>query len=103
MANVLTHPLSVIDTAGATSTINNFILRMVQWIDDAADIADDDDLVLTINGITMTCKIQLTANTVNNLVLYQIGPFNPGVRVNSFTVTTLDAGVIHVWSGGRWD
>lgn len=82
------------DTAGATATMEHFGLRELQWVDDGADIADDDDLVLAINGATITGKIALTANTVNDLCVWRLGPFNPPLIVSSFTLTTIDHGVL---------
>lgn len=72
-------------------------VRLIQWIDDNADIADDDDLVVVINGATITGKIALGANTVNNLCVWQLGPFSPGLPVSDFTITTIDHGVLLVF------
>jgi hypothetical protein len=98
MANQLNSRLTVIDTNATTLSGLSFI-RLIQWVDNAADIADDDDLVLVMNGITITGKIALTANTINNLVVYQIGPFSPGIPVTDFTVTTIDHGELLVFLG----
>ena len=101
MANILTSNPYVIDTAAtiwptATNKGTNRV-RLIQWIDDNADIADDDDLVLTINGVAVTAKVQLTNNTANTPTIYEIGPFNPGIPVTSFEVTTIDHGILVVW------
>jgi hypothetical protein len=95
MSNQLTSNPIIFDAAASAS--GTYLVRQIQWVDDAADIADDDDLVLTINGVTFTHKIALAANTVNNTVVYQAGPFNPGIRVIDFTVTTIDHGILVVW------
>ena len=98
MANLTTTNPMTFDTAGATSlvTTQKFI-RLIQWIDDNADIADDADLSITINGSTLVHKVQLTANDVGNTCVWQVGPFNPGIPCSYFYVTTIDAGVLHVW------
>jgi len=73
-------------------------LRLVQWIDDNGDIVHDSTLVLTINGITLTAKIQpLNDNLHFGAVAWQIGPFNPGISVTSFVITTMATGHLHVW------
>ncbi len=91
--NLVTNPMTV-DTAATlwSGTIKN--VRYIQWIDDAADIADDDDLLIVINGATITGKIALTANTVNNLCVWEFGPFDRGIPVDSFIVTTIDHGLL---------
>ena len=91
--NLVTNPMTV-DTAGTLWSNSVKYVRQVQWLDDGADIADDDDIVLVINGATITGKIQLTVNTVNNLCVWEFGPFNPGVPVDSFIVTTIDHGLL---------
>jgi len=64
--NLVTNPMTV-DTAATLWSNSVKYVRQVQWMDDGADIADDDDIVLVINGATITGKIQLTVNAVNNL------------------------------------
>jgi len=64
--NLVTNPMTV-DTAATLWSNSVKYVRQVQWLDDGADIADDDDLVLVINGATITGKVQLSVNAVNNL------------------------------------
>jgi len=72
-------------------------LRLVQWVD-TADIVHDSTLVLTINGVTLTVQIQpLNDNLAFGAVVWQIGPFNPGIPVTSFVITTMATGHLHVW------
>lgn len=82
---------------GASYSHGPKYVRLIQWIDDAADLTDDDDLVIVINGATITGKIALGANTVNNLCVWQLGPFSPGVPVSNFSITTIDHGVLLVF------
>jgi len=96
MANVLTSNPKYID-ASAGSAFGPANIRLIQWVDDAADIVDDDDLVFVMNGITITGKIALTANTINNVAVWQIGPFSPGIPCTSFSVTTIDHGALLVF------
>lgn len=82
-------------TTGASWTGEKYVLGF-QWIDDAADIADDDDIVFVANGVTFTAKIQLTANTVNNVAVWEMW-FPRPVAWNNFSLTTLDHGAFIVW------
>lgn len=97
MANDLTSNPMYVDSAATLWANTNKMVRLVQWIDDNADIADDDDILVVINGVNIAGKIQLTANAVENLCVWQLGPFSPGVTVQSFVVTTIDHGVLYVW------
>ena len=90
------NPLRYDTTTGASWTGVKFV-RQIQWVDLNEDITDSDELVMTINGVTVQCELQVTANTVNNAVVWNIGPFNPGIPVKDFAVTTLDSGVVYVW------
>ena len=55
MANdLVTNPMTV-DTAATLWSNSVKYVRQVQWMDDGADIADDDS-VLVINGATITGK-----------------------------------------------
>jgi hypothetical protein len=100
--------MPVVKAAAATVTDKAINLRLIQWIDDAGDIADDDDIVLTINGVALTGKVQIGTTAggaaveavtpnVGNIVVWQIGPFNPGIHVTGLVVTTIDHGAVHVW------
>lgn len=73
-------------------------VMLIQWVDNAGDIVDDSTIVLTINGVALTTKLQLE-ETISNygVVVWEIGPFNPGVPVDSFVVTTMATGELHIW------
>jgi hypothetical protein len=74
-------------------------VRLIQWVDDAGDIVDDSTAVLTINGVALTVKLQLEATISSyGVVVWQLGPFNPGYVVSDFVVTTLGTGHLHVWT-----
>jgi hypothetical protein len=97
MANSLnTNPIRVEAAATAWSGKTRRV-RLVQWVDDNGDIVDDSTAVLTINGCALTVKIQMEANINNNPVVWQLGPFNPGIPVDSFVATTLGTGHLHIW------
>jgi len=100
MANVMTGSIKQIDTAGATSAVTGWRrIRLIQWFNDNDDIANDDDLVFVLGGITITTKAIVEASGVGHqpLVVYQAGPFNPGFKVDGYSVTTIDHGVLYIW------
>ena len=98
-------------TSSAETVTDQLVkLRLIQWVDDAEDIVDSDDLVITVNGQTLTAKIQVATTTggeaveavspnIGNVVVWQIGPFNPGIWVRGLTTVTIDHGAVHFW----WD
>lgn len=84
-------------TAAAVITDQIVNLRLIQWVDDAKDIANDSNCDLAINGTTIHAQIQMTADETHGVVVWQIGPFNPGITVRGIEVVTLDHGAIQVW------
>ena len=74
-------------------------VRLIQWVDDNADLVDNSTLVLSINGVALTVIIQIDADDVSlkGAVAWQIGPFSPGVPVSDFIVTTMGTGELHIW------
>ncbi len=98
MANDLSANPYVIDTAGATSLVSGYTyIRLIQWIDDNADIADNDDLVFELNGQTVTIKVQRGGTPDYGVVVYEAGPFNPPISAENFQVTTIDHGTLLVF------
>lgn len=107
MGNTLTSNPVYVDTA-ATAWSGPGTVRLIQWCDDNADIADDDDLSITVNGVTIAVKAQIgttgggtpvedVSPNVGNVCVWQIGPFNPGIPVTDFIVNTIDHGVLLIW------
>ena len=100
MANIMFSNPKLLDTTGATSEIKYFSLRLLQWVDYNADIADNSNLIMTINGIALEATVQMDAGAGGfdpNAVVWQIGPFSPGIHITSFRLDTLSAGQVHVW------
>jgi len=102
MANQTTGNPMVLDTAATIWASGTKKVRLIQWINDAGDINNTNaDLIFTINTTTITLKIDKhdTDASVdeNDVIAYQAGPFNPGIGITNFVLTTLDAGVLHVW------
>ena len=100
MGNTLTSNPIHCDAAGTlwTTSVPPKSVRLIQWIDDNGDLVHDSTLVLTINGVALTAKIQpLNDNLAFGAVAWQIGPFNPGISISSFVITTMGTGHLHVW------
>ena len=86
------------DGAEALWTARPTKVRLIQWIDNNGDLVHDSTLVLTLNGTTLTVKIQPLANALGfGATAWQIGPFNPGFSISDFTITTMATGELHVW------
>ena len=67
MANALTgNPIRVESAATIWTASKKAKVQLIQWIDDKADIADNDAIVLTSNGVGIKGKIP-GPNTNNNL------------------------------------
>ena len=101
MANQTTSNPKIFDTSGTITGI--FGLRLIQWVDNAMDIADADNCVFTVNGVTLTAQVQRGATENESpdggAVLWEIGPFNPAMACHDLTVTTVAHGELHVWVG----
>lgn len=97
--NLVSNPLRI-DTAAAAWAKEHKSVRLIQWIDLNEDIADSDELSMVINGVAVQCELQVevTANygTIG-AVLWNIGPFSPGIDIIDFEVVTIDGGVVYVW------
>ena len=98
MANsVYTNPIRM-EAAGTVWNKENRKVRLVQWVDDNGDLVHDSTAVLTINGCALTVKIQPLNDALGfGAVAWQLGPFNPGIAIDSFVVTTLGTGHLHIW------
>ena len=100
MGNSLTTNPMRIESA-VTAFDETRFLRLAQWVDDAGDIANDSTLVLTINSCALTVKYQMLADISPLIVLWQLGPFNPGMLIHTFVVTTMGTGHLHIWLDQR--
>ena len=95
MANQTTGKVKIIDTAAGSGHSGVVRIREIQWIDDAGDIADGDDLSITIDGATLAIKQNIGSDVgQENLIVWRLGPFNPGLKVNGYLVNTIDHGVV---------
>lgn len=100
MANNLNSNPVYIDAAASSTLSGLSRIQLIQWVDDNADIANDDDLVMVINGVTVTIKPQrheTPASVDGGGVVYEAGPFSRPIAVTDFSVTTIDHGALLVW------
>ena len=98
-ANVLTSNPIFIDTAAGSALTGERKIQLIQWIVTAAP-TDLDDLSFTLNGVTITTIVPITATAGEEAypcVLFQAGPFARPIRAKDFVVNTLDSGVVLVW------
>lgn len=73
-------------------------VTLIQWVDDNGDLVHDSTLVLTLNGVALTFKIQPLADQLGfGAVAWQAGPFSNGVMISDFVVTTMATGHLHIW------
>ena len=98
-SSLTTNPMRIDEAVTAFDEAR--FLRLCQWVDDAGDIINDSTLVLTIDGCALTVKYQMLADISPLIVLWQIGPFNPGMLIRSFVVTTMGTGHLHIWLDHR--
>jgi len=94
MANKLYgNPIIMDNTTGATWSGIKYV-KEVQWLDDAGDIANNDILIIAVNGVTITRKV-LTATLLESG--YQIfGPYDKGIPWQDVTVT-IPHGALVIW------
>ena len=93
MANAGTGNVLVLDSTGTIWSNSTKFVRMIQWVDDNGDIVDDSTLVVAINGVSITVKYQMAAN-VSNIIVWQLGPFYPGIPVDSLAITIAQGNLI---------
>lgn len=98
MANELNSNPVYIDTASGSTLSGQRQVQLIQWLDDANDVADGDDLSFTLNGVTVAIKANLGSDVGQQLtVLYEAGPFKCPIKADDFVVNTIDHGVVLVW------
>ena len=93
MANAGTGNVLVLDTTSATAVWSGTtkFVRLIQWVDDNGDVVDDATLLLVLNGVSITIKYQMAAN-VSNTIIWQLGPFERALRIDSLGLTTMATG-----------
>lgn len=89
-----TNPITV-DTTDTTLWSGIKYVKLVQWIDDAGDIAADDILIITVNGATITAKVAAIDTTVST-THWQFGPFDKGVPWSNVGAT-VPHGLLVIW------
>ena len=96
MANLLTSNPIYIDTA-ASSDIYNKKVVLIQWQDEAGDVADGEDLSMTINGVTFAMKFKLGSDVGQQDIILWEAAFSVPIMVTHMVVNTIDDGAVLVW------
>jgi hypothetical protein len=99
MANNLNSNPVYIDAAASSELSGISRILLIQWVEDAGDIGNDDDLVMVVNGVTITIKPQrheTPASVDGGGVVYEAAFSRPFVA-RDFSVTTIDHGALLVW------
>jgi hypothetical protein len=94
MTTLNTNPI-VVDATDTTLWSGAKLVRQAQWIDDAGDLIANDEIVITLNGTTITYRIAAIDNTVSTTHC-NIGPFNRGMVWEDVGVT-LPRGIFVIW------
>lgn len=91
----------VLDDFGSDVALGDTKILLIQWIDDAGNLAHDSIFSYTVNGVTINVKIQPLVNELGfGGVAYQLGPFSSPVSVNDLTIESdTTGGMVVVWQG----
>jgi hypothetical protein len=94
--NVLTSNPIYIDTA-ASSDIYNRRVVLIQWQDEAGDVINDEDLSITINGVTFAMKFKLGSDVGQQDIILWEAAFSTPILVTHMVVNVIDDGAVLVW------
>ena len=98
MANQTTSNPIRMEAAGTVWSKTPKGVVLIQWVDDNGDLVHDSTLVLTLNGVALTFKIQPVNDQLGfGAVAWQAGPFPQPVVISDFVVTTMATGHLHIW------
>ena len=96
-ANKTGNPINA-DSAEVLWQDTTKFIRLIQWIDDNGDIVHDSSLGFTLGGGTVVMVVQPLNDALGcGGVVYQAGPFNPGIPASYFEITDMDEGHMLVW------
>jgi hypothetical protein len=101
MANQLGgNPIRVDTAATVISSLDGVLIQGLQWVDDdgaaGGAIANTEDLVMTIDGVTVQCSVAVVATQLAGAMAYNLILPAP-IRVRSLIVSTIDGGTLLVW------
>ncbi|MFC1567329.1 hypothetical protein ACFL3R_00645 [Thermodesulfobacteriota bacterium] len=73
-------------------------VQLIQWVDDNADIADNSNLIITINGVAIEATVQAdgTVGTVAGAVIWEMS-FPNGFPVKDLLIATMSAGQVYIF------
>jgi hypothetical protein len=74
---------------------------LIQWVDDAGDIVNGSTLGVIVDGTTLSFTVNAhdTAASQDNagVVFWQAGPFARPLVINTFEISDMAEGHMHVW------
>ena len=89
------NPIRCDTAATIIDDADGILVQAMQWLDDgAAAIVNDDDLNITINGVSHQCRVQLAA--LAGGICWQVAFAQP-VRIFNLVVAAIDGGCLYVW------
>ncbi len=78
-------------------TIDKVTVQQIIWSNTAADeIADNDDLIIVVNGTTLNFRCDLKT-AMAGAVCVSMGPWAKPVYCSDVTITTIDSGELQIW------
>jgi hypothetical protein len=96
MGNLLTSNPVYIDTASSSDIAQKRVV-LIQWQDEAGDVADDDELNITINGVTFSVLFKLNTDVGQQPIVLWKAAFSTPILVENLVVNTIDQGAVLVW------
>ena len=101
MANDLTsNPLRVDTAATIITSTEGILAQSMQWVDDdgaaGGAIANTEDLVMTINGVTFQASVAVVATQLAGAIAWSVN-FPSTMRIYSLIVSTIDGGTLYIW------
>lgn len=102
MANSLNGNPIRCDTAATVidDTTGETLVQGLQWVDETAAaggiLANADDLIMTINGITVGLVVTAVATQLSGAVAWEAW-FSKPIRVKSIIVSVIEGGTLLVW------
>lgn len=98
MANSVVGNPVYIDTASGSTLTGIRHIQEIQWVDKTGDIVHDDDLSITMNGVTVAVKPQLLNDNIHvGVCIWRMGPWAKPIPVTDFVVNTIDHGAVLVF------
>jgi hypothetical protein len=98
LSNSIINNPRMIETPTDSRMEGPLFIKLIQWVDNRADIVDGDDLEFTMDGATVKVKAQLNLTNPVNGVAYEDRFGGNTYKVSdNMSVTTIDSGQLLIW------